>query len=326
MLSQRSRFMLTLAVGLICLVPAASFALTPYSQDFEGLIQPLPTALGDDGWLVFGNVSLPDGTYQYGYGPEPAPNHALAFCQIDVGQGGVEQGLQQLSVFSDYENGDHAQGWLIESNVFQEQTIGAADVGQRWVFQFQHKMGLLEAPSTALAFIKTLDPGAGYALTRFLSVDMTNIPESWGGSWIAIEIDADLEDQILQIGFLNIASNYVGSGIYYDNVVWAEDYTTGVPDGIIALGATLGQNYPNPFNPLTRIDFALDAAGPVDVTVFDIAGRRIANLHHGELAAGDHHVTWDGMTDSGSPAAAGQYRYVLKTTSGQVSRSMVLLK
>lgn len=319
--------MLTLAVGLICLVPVVSFALTPYSQDFESLIQPLPTALEDDGWLVFGNVSEADGTYVYGYGPFPAPNHPLAFCQIDIGQGGVEQGLQQLSVFSDYENADHGNnGRLIESNVFQEQTIGAADVGQRWVFKFQSKMGNLVAPSTAMAFIKTLDPGSGYALTNFLTVDMTTISTDWGGSWIAIEIDASLEGQILQIGFANIASNYVSSGIYYDNIIWEQDYTTAVPDGTVALGSTLGQNYPNPFNPLTRIDFVLDKPGHVDISVFNIAGRRIASLHHGNLGVGEHHVTWNGRTDSGLPAPAGQYRYVLKTATGQVSRSMVLLK
>jgi hypothetical protein len=41
---------------------------------------------------------------------------------------------------------------------------------------------------------------------------------------------------------------------------------------------------------------------------------------------GNHHVTWNGLTDSGLPAAAGQYRYVLRTAKGQVSRSMILLK
>jgi len=326
MKSQRSRFMLTLAVGLICLVPAASFALTPYSQDFEGLIQALPVALEIDGWLVFGNVSEADGTYVYGYGPFPAPNHPLAFCQIAAGEGGDDQGAQQLSVFSDYENGDHAVGRLIESNVFQEQVISLADVGQRWVFKFQAKMGNLEAPTTALAFIKTLDPSNNYALTNFLTVDTTTIPTTWGGHWIAIEIDASLEGQILQIGFANVASNYVSSGVFYDNIIWEQDYITDVPDGTVALGAILGQNYPNPFNPLTRIDFALDQPGSVDISVFDISGRRIASLHHGNLGVGNHHVTWNGLTDSGLPAAAGQYRYVLRTSKGQVSRSMILLK
>ncbi|MEN8008037.1 MAG: FlgD immunoglobulin-like domain containing protein [Candidatus Krumholzibacteriota bacterium] len=315
------------AVGLlVCLIPAAGFALAPYSQDFEAMDHLDPFSLSDDGWLVYGNVFDPDGNYLYGYGPFPAPNDGFGFCQVDTGEGGLAQGHQQLVVFSDYNNTDHGIGNLIESNTFQEQVVTAADVGNIWTFAFQAKMGNLELASTAVAFIKTLDPSAGWALTNFLTVDMTAIPIEWGGYSINIPIDASLENQVLQIGFANTATNYEGAGIFYDNIVWQQTGVTSVPVGTAALGATLDQNYPNPFNPLTRIDFALDRPGMVDISVFDIAGRRIASLHHGELGAGEHHVTWDGKTNSGTPVSAGQYRYVLKTATGQVSRSMVLLK
>ena len=313
------------AAALICLLPAASSALTTYFQDFEGLLQPDPGALAGDGWLVFGNVSTPEGTYLYGYGPYPAPNHSLAFSQIDVGQGGPEQGLQQLVVFSDYENADHGNGNIVESNVFQEQTVEAGDVGMTWLFRFNAKMGNLEGGSTAAAFIKTLDPSAGYALTNYLTVDMTSIPDTWQGYLLYITIDESLVDQILQFGFMNTATLYEGSGIFYDNVDFGE-HIVGVPDGLVGAGVTLRQNYPNPFNPRTRIEFALEQPGNVAVSVVDVAGRRIAVLHRGELPAGDHHVTWDGTTDGGHPAPAGQYFYVLETANGQVSRRMLLLK
>ena len=323
----KNRVAPVLAAGvLICLIPAAGLALTPYSQDFETLIQPDISALANDGWLVFGNVSDPVGTFLYGYGPFPAPNDGFGFCQIDLEEGGVEQGLQQLVVFSDYNNGDHALGNLIESNTFQEQVVDAADVGNIWTFEFQAKMGNLELASTAVAFIKTLDPSSGWALTNFITLDMTTISTEWGGYSIRIAIDPSLENQVLQIGFANVATLYEGSGIFYDNILWHQTGVSSVPGGSVALGATLRQNYPNPFNPLTKIEFALERPGNVDISVFDIAGRRIASLHHGELGAGDHHVTWNGKTDNGLPVSAGQYRYVLRTSSGQVSRSMILLK
>ncbi len=324
--SQRSRFMPILAAVLICLIPVAGHALEPFSQDFEGLSQQQSTALGNDGWWVYGNVSDPDGTYLYGYGPEPAPNDGRAFCQIVLDEGGLDQGLQQLVVFSDYENLDHELGNIIESNVFQEQVVGPGDVGQTWAFDFQAKMGLLAGSSTALAFIKTLDPGAGYVLTNFLTVDMTSIPITWFSYSLSIAIDPSLEGQILQFGFLNTAADYEPSGIFYDNVNFYEKDLSDVPGGSAAIGAKLGQNYPNPFNPRTRIEFALDRRGIVDVSVFDLAGRRIAALFHGELGTGEHHVVWDGRTVSGAPAPAGQYRYVLKTETEQVSRGMILLK
>jgi hypothetical protein len=304
-------------------LPAAA-AVTPYSQDFEGLIQSDPDALANDGWLVFGNVFSSGGDYLYGYGPYPAPNNGAAFCQIVTGEGGPEQGDQQLVVFSDYENTDHGVGDLIESNVYQEQTIETADLGAVWIFEFQAKLGNIEGSSTAMAFIKTLDPNNGYALTNFLTVDMTNIPTTWGGYSIPFRIDESLDGQLLQFGFMNTATDYEGSGIFYDNLYFHK-LTDGVPSPD-RNGLALRQNYPNPFNPETRIEFTLERPGVVTVSVYDVRGRRVAVLQEGELEAGEHHVSWDGRTDSGSPAAAGQYRYVLRTATGQLSRSMILLK
>lgn len=319
--------MLTLAIGLICLVPMASFAITPYSQDFEALIQADPFALGDDGWVVYGNIYNPLGEWIRGYGTYPAPNNGLAFCQITIGEGGPEQGDQQLVIFSDYENtDDHTNLNLVESNTFQEQPIGAADVGKKWTFTFDAKMGNLELNSTALAFIKTIDPLNNWNTTNFFQVDMTATPVEWTGYSLSIVIDAGLEGQLIQFGFQNVATNFEGSGIYYDNVNWDGADFSSVPNGSSVLGATLRQNYPNPFNPMTRIDFALDSSEVVDISVFDLGGRRVATLLRGKLGAGEHHVTWNGTTNSGASAPAGQYWYLLKTGHGQVSRNMVLLK
>lgn len=317
-----------LVVVLAGLIPTAGLALTPYSQDFELLVQTDPNALANDGWKIFGNVYNPDGDYLYGYGVFPAPNHNLAFSQITLLEGGDEQGLQQLSVFSDYENADHAVGNLIESNVFQEWTIDESAVGQTWRFQFDAKKPLWAegTQTTALAFIKTIELESGnFFATNFITEDMTVIPDTWGTYFIDIQIIPELVGQLIQIGFACTATNYEDSGVIYDNIFWFTGISS-VPDASAMAGATMKQNYPNPFNPMTRIDFALDKSQLVDVSVYDLAGRRVATLHRGELGAGDHHVIWDGKTDAGREAAAGQYRYVLKTASGQVARSMTLLK
>jgi hypothetical protein len=208
----------------LLVVPVTSRAdLSVYSQDFENLVQASPTALGDNGWLVFANVFSADhSTYYYGYGPFPAPNNTGGFCGIDLVSGEPPQGAQDMVVYSDYNNGQHSLGFQIEANVFQQQIIGAADVGTTWTFRFDAKRGNLEAPTTALAFIKTLDPNNGYALTNFLQADMTPIPAAWNTYSISIAIAPGLVGQILQFGFLNTASNYKGSGVFYDNVSFAQ--------------------------------------------------------------------------------------------------------
>jgi hypothetical protein len=218
MINQVKAFLAIVAVA--CVVPAAGLAIEAYSQDFEGLDQGSLSALGDDGWLVFANVFSPGGDYLYGYGVFPAPNNpdAPAFSLIVTGQGGPEQGAQQLSVFSDYNNGDHAVGNLIESLVFQEQMIDAGAVDQTWIFAFQAKRGNIEGETTAVAFIKTLDPGSGFQTTNFITADMTAIGELWSEYSLSITIDAGLVGQLLQIGFASTASNYEGSGIFYDNI------------------------------------------------------------------------------------------------------------
>ena len=213
-----------LAAAFLLVTPLASHAaLTNYTQDFEALAQAAPGALGADGWKVFGNVFSPDhSTYYYGYGTFPAPNNAGGFCGIDF-NGDAGHALQNLVVFSDYNNGDHAAGNQIEANVFQEQVVAAADVGNTWTFRFDAKPGNLEAPTTALAFIKTLNPAAGYATTNFITLDMTVLPAGWTSFAIPIVIDPSLPGQILQFGFANTCSNYKGSGVFYDNVSFQKD-------------------------------------------------------------------------------------------------------
>ncbi|MEM0895905.1 MAG: hypothetical protein AAGJ79_03390 [Verrucomicrobiota bacterium] len=194
--------------------------LSEYKQDFESYDNSLVTALGDDGWLVFGNVSDTLG-FLFGYGPDPAPNNSgnPAFSLIATGEGGPDQGAQGLVVFSDYANTSHSfPDRVIESNVFQEQIIGASDSGT-WEFRFDAKAGDLVPPSTASAFIKVLDPNNGFALTQFLTLDTGSLPVEWGTYSIDINIDGSTQNgQLLQFGFLNTAGNFDPSGVQYDNV------------------------------------------------------------------------------------------------------------
>jgi hypothetical protein len=218
--------------SLMCFTAAGWAQLSSYSQDFEALNQADTAALENDGWLAFANVFDSGFNYLYGYGVFPAPNNpaAPAFSLIAAGEGGASQGAQQLVVFSDYNNTDHAIGNIIEANVFQEWNVDAGDVGTTWNFIFDAKKGDLAGASTALAFIKTLDPNNGYAQTNFITVDMTSIPSTWGTYSLSIAIDNGLAGQILQIGFLNYASNYEPSGIFYDNINFSEDGTVAVEE------------------------------------------------------------------------------------------------
>ncbi len=101
----------------------------------------------------------------------------------------------------------------------------------------------------------------------------------------------------------------------------------GSPLGAPGLGpVVLAQNHPNPFNPATQIRFTLLTAGPVDLSIFDLAGRRVRSLVHGSVAAGTHSAEWNGRDDMGGAVAAGVYLYTLDAAGTTATRKMILLK
>lgn len=64
---------------------------------------------------------------------------------------------------------------------------------------------------------------------------------------------------------------------------------------------------PNPFNPQTTIYFTLNEPQSVELTVYDLNGRRIAVLDEGQLATGLHAVDWGGRDQAGNSVASGVY-------------------
>jgi hypothetical protein len=96
--------------------------------------------------------------------------------------------------------------------------------------------------------------------------------------------------------------------------------------GTIPAGLSLAQNAPNPFGSATTVRFAVPAEGPVNLEVFDVAGRRVARLVDRVLVAGSHAATWDGRDASGSRVASGVYLYRLTAGGQSTSREMVLRK
>jgi PEP-CTERM motif len=217
------RAAVTLAVTSMFLVPTASQAeLSAYRQNFERLQASDWDALGNDGWQVFANVYSPDGSsFLYGYGAIPAPNDQYGFSRIGQGLGGRRHGKQNLVVYSDYSNTDaQASGQLVEANVFQLQTIDDTDAGSTWKLQFDARRGDLTAPSTAKAFIVTLDPGNGYAVTSLVTIDMTTVRRTWDRYSITLPVTVGA-GQILEFGFSSTATNYDLSSVIYDNVSFA---------------------------------------------------------------------------------------------------------
>jgi len=85
-------------------------------------------------------------------------------------------------------------------------------------------------------------------------------------------------------------------------------------------------NHPNPFNPVTTIQFALKEAGPAEVTVYSMEGRKIAILVNEFMEAGTYQVQWNGKDQQGSPVSSGMYLYQLKAGNQRLVKKMMLIK
>jgi flagellar hook assembly protein FlgD len=61
----------------------------------------------------------------------------------------------------------------------------------------------------------------------------------------------------------------------------------------------------NPVRGEARFHFALPEAGPVELAIYDVSGRRVATLVDEVRDAGDHSASWRRTTDAGAPVPPG---------------------
>jgi hypothetical protein len=90
----------------------------------------------------------------------------------------------------------------------------------------------------------------------------------------------------------------------------------GVPEAF-----ALEQNYPNPFNPIADIGFRIADRSPVNLSVYDLLGRRVATLVDDTRGPGVYSVSFDA-----SNLASGTYLYRLTAGRFTAVRRMVLVK
>jgi len=88
----------------------------------------------------------------------------------------------------------------------------------------------------------------------------------------------------------------------------------------------LKQNYPNPFNPTTTIEYEIPKAGDVEITIFDVQGRKVRELEKSIHDAGNFHVVWDSRNDVGHTVASGTYFYRVQFNGSQLVNKLLLMK
>jgi len=110
------------------------------------------------------------------------------------------------------------------------------------------------------------------------------------------------------------------------------DYTLTFSDGVASVEPEIPNNfsvsnaYPNPFNPQTHIRIDLLISEKVSLFIYDINGRLVKKLFNGDINAGHHVLTWNGLDENGNYASSGTYFVRLKGEKQESWQKVTLLK
>ncbi|MFH1667622.1 MAG: T9SS type A sorting domain-containing protein [Candidatus Komeilibacteria bacterium] len=79
--------------------------------------------------------------------------------------------------------------------------------------------------------------------------------------------------------------------------------------------------YPNPFNPVTTLSYSLSEDEHLQITVYDMLGREVAELVSGFQTAGNYQVSWNAEHE-----ASGIYLVKMTTNTFQSTQKVMLVK
>jgi TolB protein len=88
----------------------------------------------------------------------------------------------------------------------------------------------------------------------------------------------------------------------------------------------LGAARPNPFHESTMIEFTVPVAGSVELTIFDITGRRVRFLVRSEVQPGVHRLVWDGRDQDLRRVSAGVYFVRLESGSFEATQKLIRVR
>ena len=140
---------------------------------------------------------------------------------------------------------------------------------------------------------------------------------------VTITVNSHLFSGVLDLNFEMMINGWT----YWRDTV--SQVVTGVDDIKQApLSYNLAQNYPNPFNPSTAIDFIIPKSSFVNLSVYDILGRKVSTLINEEKPAGSYEIKFNAAN-----LPSGIYFYKIEATpvGGQAggfvqTKKMILMK
>ncbi len=163
--------------------------------------------------------------------------------------------------------------------------------------------------------------GVGYLIDSLTYDDEDPWPTAADGTGPTLELISPVTDNSVALNW-SYSNGFGSPGSVNDSYLPLTVLAAGhLPEQI-----ELYQNYPNPFNNSTMITIALPFAGNVLLSVIDLTGRQIANLHNGMEQPGLKQYSWSGRNNNGQLVSSGVYLYRLQVDNQVLSRKLILIK
>jgi hypothetical protein len=68
---------------------------------------------------------------------------------------------------------------------------------------------------------------------------------------------------------------------------------------------SISKAYPNPFNPVVNISYGLPTSAAVNILIYDLIGRKIAEYSINQQSAGWHEFNWNALDQMGQTVGSG---------------------
>jgi len=168
----------------------------------------------------------------------------------------------------------------------------------------------------------TLNPGCNFLITPQFSTG----PEE-GRSWLRISLTrAPVPDDYPWNGSAGTALGFFERGETEDHPVNIVPRTTDVAAAPAGGGLWFGPPRPNPARDAVTFRYALPATASVLLAIYDLFGRRVAELADGTLPAGAHTTVWDFRDAAGATVPPGVYLAKLAAGGEVLTRAVIRVR
>jgi endoglucanase len=147
---------------------------------------------------------------------------------------------------------------------------------------------------------------------------------SWDNAWFNSEKKFDWKAvDKFQIVAENMA--LTGKEFWFDNIKLIKGEPDPVANSVVGNYPEL-TIYPNPAKENVQIGFFAPRSGMLEVTIHDLAGRKITTVFHGEAQFGKQEFKWDFTNRADRTVANGIYICKLKFGNKEITRKISVLK